>query len=306
MRVVLILISSLALMLLAACQTQEPRGQDPTQDLPDTTRQIDDLPERPEPPVDAPPPGEDEAPELATPESASDDPEVAPEPEPEPESTPQPEPETQVAQPTETPAQPQQPAVARISGRIHLETPGRERVDPQEAFGQTVVYFVPEADVAPPPAQEVEIGTRAKRFSPDVVVVPVGSTVHFPNHDRILHNVFSLSSVAEFDLGFYGHEESRSHTFNEAGLALIHCNVHQSMQAEVFVVETPFYTQPDQQGQFVLEGISPGPGTLHVWNPRSGESRQVLDLEDDHSMSLTLELTRPRVEEHTNKFGEPY
>lgn len=302
MRVALILLSSLALMLLAACQTQEPLSQDPAMDLPDTTQETDDLPERPEPPVDEPVPGEEEAPELARPEPSPDEPESAPEPEPEP----QPEPEAETARPAETPVEPQQPTVARIHGRIDLETPGRERINPEEAYGQTVVYFVPETDVTPPPPEEVEIGTRAKRFSPDVVVVPVGSTVHFPNYDRILHNVFSLSSVAEFDLGFYGHEESRSHTFNEAGLALIHCNVHQSMQAEVFVVETPFYTQPDEQGRFVLEGMSPGPGTLHVWNPRSGESRHALDIEDDHSLSLTLELTRPRVEEHTNKFGEPY
>src|SRR5579872_7476019 len=39
----------------------------------------------------------------------------------------------------------------------------------------------------------------ARRFSPDVLVVPVGSVVAFPNMDPIFHNVFSLSRPQTFD-----------------------------------------------------------------------------------------------------------
>jgi hypothetical protein len=37
-----------------------------------------------------------------------------------------------------------------------------------------------------------------------VLVIPVGSTVSFPNHDPFNHNVFSLSDEQPFDLGLYG------------------------------------------------------------------------------------------------------
>ena len=54
-----------------------------------------------------------------------------------------------------------------------------------------------------------EIGTADKQFSPHVLVVPVGSTVAFPNHDPFNHNVFSLSEENPFDLGLYGRGETR-------------------------------------------------------------------------------------------------
>src|SRR6185369_14298657 len=42
-----------------------------------------------------------------------------------------------------------------------------------------------------------------RRFMPDLVVVPVGSTVSFPNMDPIFHNIYSLSKPKTFDLGSY-------------------------------------------------------------------------------------------------------
>src|SRR5437667_5024622 len=41
------------------------------------------------------------------------------------------------------------------------------------------------------------------RFDPEILVIPVGSTVSFPNSDPIFHNVFSLSKLKQFDLGYY-------------------------------------------------------------------------------------------------------
>jgi len=40
-----------------------------------------------------------------------------------------------------------------------------------------------------------------RRFEPDLLVIPVGSTVNFPNLDSIFHNVFSLLLTQSFDLG---------------------------------------------------------------------------------------------------------
>lgn len=48
-----------------------------------------------------------------------------------------------------------------------------------------------------------ELHQQGRRFSPDLVVVPVGSSVSFPNLDPIFHNVFSLSKAKSFDLGSY-------------------------------------------------------------------------------------------------------
>jgi plastocyanin len=55
----------------------------------------------------------------------------------------------------------------------------------------------------------VEIQQQDRQFSPDMVVVPVGSTVSFPNLDAIFHNIFSLSKPRSFDLGNYPKGETR-------------------------------------------------------------------------------------------------
>lgn len=48
---------------------------------------------------------------------------------------------------------------------------------------------------------KASIEQRDRRFVPDLVVIPAGSAVSFPNFDPIFHNVFSLSKAKSFDLG---------------------------------------------------------------------------------------------------------
>ena len=78
---------------------------------------------------------------------------------------------------------------------------------------------------------QAEISTAEKAFSPHVLVLPVGSTVAFPNHDPFNHNVFSLSEEQPFDLGLYGRGEARSIKLERAGIIRVYCNVHSQMSA---------------------------------------------------------------------------
>src|SRR6267142_5392420 len=66
--------------------------------------------------------------------------------------------------------------------------------------------------VAPPKAAEPnpQIVQRGKAFVPDLLVVPQGTTVEFPNWDPFSHNVFSRSPAAQFDLDRYGQGQSKS------------------------------------------------------------------------------------------------
>src|SRR5438874_11679345 len=45
---------------------------------------------------------------------------------------------------------------------------------------------------------KASIEQRDRRFVPDLVVIPAGSSVSFPNFDPIFHNVFSLSKAKSF------------------------------------------------------------------------------------------------------------
>src|SRR5262249_42883349 len=67
------------------------------------------------------------------------------------------------------------------------------------------------------PAASARISSKNKRFDPHVLAVPKGTTVDFPNLDRIHHNVFSLSETAPFDLGLYKNGASKPWTFEKPG-----------------------------------------------------------------------------------------
>ena len=87
-----------------------------------------------------------------------------------------------------------------------------------------------------------------------MLVVPVGSTVTFPNHDPFNHNVFSLSEENPFDLGLYGRGEiALGRASSKPGLVRVYCNVHAQMSALILVRDTPWYTQPSSDGSFTLE-----------------------------------------------------
>ena len=55
-------------------------------------------------------------------------------------------------------------------------------------------------------------------FNPYVLIVPVGSTVGFPNKDKVRHHVYSFSAAKKFELKLYGQQEERTVTFDKTGV----------------------------------------------------------------------------------------
>ena len=151
-----------------------------------------------------------------------------------------------------------------------------------------------------------QIYTHNKQFEPASLVIPLGSTISFPNQDEILHNVFSVTPQSSFDLGIYGEGKSAEYTFKKTGLVLINCNVHQAMQANVLVVDTPYIAAVDKQGRFSLDGVPSGRGKLMVWHPRASVQEQSLTVPLAAPVSLQLVLTKPRVVDHLNKERKSY
>lgn len=189
-----------------------------------------------------------------------------------------------------------------VSGRIML-TGGD--ADPSEA----VVYFVPRegaSSYASDAGKTGEIVTRDKSLSPTVLAVASGSEIRFPNQDPILHNLFSVSAGNDFDLGVYGPEEAPSVTFEQPGVVNIYCNVHHDMHAHVLVVDTPFRTRPDSNGNFTLTGLPAGSGELHVWHRQSDRWSRAIKLPASGAFEVSLEVTKPSLPPHRDKTGQSY
>ena len=117
----------------------------------------------------------------------------------------------------------------------------------------------------PRPDKPPEIVQKDLKFTPPLLVIPVDTTVAFPNMDLEFHNVFSYSKTKRFDLGRYHKGESKSVHFTKPGIGKIYCEIHQWMRAVVVVVENPFYAIADDNGNFEIKGIPRGTYKLLVW-----------------------------------------
>jgi plastocyanin len=122
----------------------------------------------------------------------------------------------------------------------------------------------------PPPGHAV-LDQRDETFVPHVLAITVGTTVDFPNSDRIFHNVFSLSKAKPFDLGRYPRGASRSVRFDRPGMVRVFCEIHSHMSAFILVFAHRFFDTTDSAGRYAIEGVPSGTYSLAVWN--EGEVR---------------------------------
>ena len=106
---------------------------------------------------------------------------------------------------------------------------------------------------------------RNLNFSPHVLAVRVGTTVDFPNNDRVFHNVFSFRDGKRFDLGMYPVGTRRRVTFDKPGLSRLFCNIHPNMAGYVMAVNTPYFAVSDESGTFTIPSVAPRTYTYHAW-----------------------------------------
>ncbi len=198
-----------------------------------------------------------------------------------------------------------------LRGQVHLLAKGGKSPDRASDVRQAVVYFEP-ASPQPvrAPAEPFEMVTKRKELLPRVLVIPRGSRVRFPNQDPILHNVFSVSSPNQFDLGLYRAGPGKEKKFEEPGLVRVYCNVHHDMVAYILVLDTPYSATPDAAGNFVLTGLpaSAGklPGKLTVWHEQADPWTSRVELPQKTPLQIGVEIVRPLIPAHLNKTGQSY
>jgi hypothetical protein len=180
------------------------------------------------------------------------------------------------------------------------------------------VWLIPQGDLARAPSSPLgrpapQLVQRNKTFTPRVVVVQAGATVHFPNQDPFFHNVFSLFAGKRFDLGLYQAGTSRAVRFDRPGASFLFCNIHAEMSAVVVVVPTPYFGLSDASGRVSIGGVPDGRYQLQVWHERSSpehlkslersvtisdgmRSLGSIRMVDNGNLTLT----------HKNKYGQDY
>lgn len=132
-------------------------------------------------------------------------------------------------------------------------------------------------------------------FSPDLLVIPVGSSVDFPNNDTVSHQIYSFSDAKRFQLPLYRGKPYPPVLFDKAGVVSLGCNIHDAMLAYIVVTDAPYFGRSDAAGVWNAE-VSAGKYRIVVWHPLLRDlpadlEREVVVDEGGHA-ELTLKLKK--------------
>jgi len=161
--------------------------------------------------------------------------------------------------------------------------------EPVNEFDRMVV-ILEGGNLPPKPPVTERLDQQGARFDPDLIVVPVGSSVEFPNLDPIFHNVFSLSKAQPFDLGYYPQGQIRTVKFNHPGVVQVYCHIHSNMYAAIVVTASPWFQKPSADGSFLFSNVPAGHYRLTAWHKIAGLHKVEVEVPETGSVDVTIRV----------------
>ncbi|WP_111641506.1 methylamine utilization protein [Marinimicrobium alkaliphilum] len=165
--------------------------------------------------------------------------------------------------------------------------------DREQPLRDAVVALVPEAGtVSTDEVAQAVMDQRDIRFVPHVIAVRRNTAVSFPNSDNIRHHVYSFSPPKRFELRLYHGTPSEPVVFDQTGQVVIGCNIHDTMLAYIYVVDTDWFGVSGDDGRVELADVPPGNYQLEIYHPRYPEPyRESVTLNAGQPFSQQIQLS---------------
>ena len=187
------------------------------------------------------------------------------------------------------------PKGGTVKGTISVLAKGTAKADKSK-----VVVYLENVPGDPPKQKNASIRQVEKQFDPPLTIVVKGSSVDFPNEDKIFHNVFSVSKPARFDLGLYKSGTAKSVEMKRAGTVDVYCNIHPDMIAKVKILENAYYTITGKDGAFKIENVPAGEYPIVAWLATGDEAKGTVKVAAGGAAEVKLEVTEvSKKETHT-------
>lgn len=157
---------------------------------------------------------------------------------------------------------------------------------------------------APAPAGgRAVMDQRNSAFAPGVLAIEAGTAVAFPNSDTVQHQVYSFSAAKPFELPLYSGTPPAPVVFDQPGVVVVGCNIHDWMIGHIVVLDTPYFGKTGADGRLRLEA-PPGRYQLRAWHPRLRGDAPVVDVVlaagAEGSQAIALELSPPPPDRRTS------
>ena len=183
-------------------------------------------------------------------------------------------------------------AVPALAGTLNVQANLANR----EPFAGAIVTVRGEASHAPVAPVSAILDQINLAFVPDILVIPVGSTVEFPNSDSVSHQIYSFSPTKRFQLPLYHGKPYPPVHFDEAGIVTLGCNIHDKMVGYILVTDATFFGRTDARGVWSVPDLPRGTYHVSLWHPLLREPAAALDravsITGDEAENLTVQLAQ--------------
>jgi hypothetical protein len=141
-------------------------------------------------------------------------------------------------------------------------------VGPEGGVANTIVYLkdISAGKALELPEQRRHLDQKQCRYVPHILLVPQSAALQMNSSDATLHTVH-MDGAATFNLPFPFPNQPVSRTMSTPGLINLHCNGgHVWMNAEMMVVNHPYYAVTDESGRFEFSSVPPGTYQIVAWH----------------------------------------
>jgi plastocyanin len=157
--------------------------------------------------------------------------------------------------------------------------------------------------------KKAEVKQQDLTFIPFVSAYQIGTEVDFPNMDKTRHHVYSFSPAKVFELKLYANKPEAPVLFDQAGIVALGCNIHDYMQAYIYVGQSPFLQVTDAKGLVTFNDVPDGSYQLKLWHPWQNADwvTQQIQIKQGQMMSYQLAITAQEKPKKPKKgFGASY
>lgn len=137
----------------------------------------------------------------------------------------------------------------------------------QRPLADAVIELIPHQPLAETVQAAASVAQRGLMFTPFVTAVPRGSLVDFPNQDKTRHHVYSFSAAKSFEIQLYSGKPEQPVLFDQAGIVALGCNIHDYMQAYIYVGDSPLLAVTNSDGQAEFSQLPAGDFSVKIWHP---------------------------------------
>ena len=151
----------------------------------------------------------------------------------------------------------------------------------------------------------------SRQYSPHVLAVHKNQKVSFPNSDNVRHHVYSFSKTKPFELKLYAGTPNTPITFENEGVVVLGCNIHDSMLGYIVVYGDGKFGVVDDAGKIVFSEPKKSVTSLNIWHPNLVDKTKTHysgHLSGHDSITVTINITHPpkKKASQKSKFGRFY